>query len=110
LPDWRRFYFRNALDELSGSPAANIAEFHHEIARCDPDVIDHHARGHDFSRWIGAALGDEDTARAIEAIERTLALAGSSTPHIDRARALILEAIERRYGGDDAQSGATDVG
>jgi hydroxymethylpyrimidine pyrophosphatase-like HAD family hydrolase len=102
LPESRRFYFRNALDQPVGRPAGNMAEFHTQIAHCDPSVIDHHARHGDFSRWIATTLGDRDTASAVEAIEQSLTLRDSATPDASQARVEILAAIERRYGDKDA--------
>jgi hypothetical protein len=102
LPESRRFYFRNALDQTVGRPAANLAEFHTQLAHCDPDVIDHHARRQDFSRWIATTLGDQETASIVEAIERHLARSDSASPDPNQARTQILAAIERRYGDKDA--------
>ena len=101
LPEARRFYFRNANDELVGIPAANLAEFHRELCRCGADVIEHHALGHDFSRWIGLALADRQAAEAVEAIESRLASTGGDTTQIEAARGEILAALEQRYVGED---------
>jgi hypothetical protein len=102
LPEPRRFYFRNSLDQLVGRPAGNLAEFHTQLAHCDPDVIDHHARRQDFSRWIATTLGDRETASIVEGIERHLAGSDPASPDPNQARAQILAAIERRYGDEDA--------
>jgi hydroxymethylpyrimidine pyrophosphatase-like HAD family hydrolase len=110
LPESRRFYFRNANDDAVGEPAANIAEFHRELCRCSRDVIEHHALGRDFSRWIGLALGDEKTAAAVEAIEARITElhGGHDRVGLESERGAILAALERHYVGEDLRPCPTD--
>lgn len=96
LAEGRRFYFRNSRDQLVGVPAGNLEEFHSQILACEPDVIEHHALAHDFSRWIRDVLLDEEAASAVEAAERQVALDTPAAPAVGRAQ--ILAAVERRYG------------
>ncbi|MEO8696925.1 MAG: HAD hydrolase family protein [Acidimicrobiales bacterium] len=111
LPESRRFYFRNANDDTVGEPAANIAEFHRELCRCSPDVLAHHALGRDFSRWIGLALGDAQTAEAVEAIEARIGEmhGGHDRVAIESERGAILAALERHYVGEDLRPCPTET-
>jgi hydroxymethylpyrimidine pyrophosphatase-like HAD family hydrolase len=97
LPAHRRFYFRNAADELVGSPAANMEEFVHELTHCEPDVISHHATGGDFSRWIALALADNEMAATVESLERRIARNKPDAGVIEAVRRDILDAVELRY-------------
>lgn len=108
LPEARRFYFRNANDEPVGEPAANVAEFHRELCRCGPDVIAHHALGRDFSRWIGLALGDTQTAAAVDVIEARITATAPDRDDIESARSELLAALERHYVGEDLRPSPTD--
>jgi hydroxymethylpyrimidine pyrophosphatase-like HAD family hydrolase len=94
LPHHQRFFFRSA-DRLTGASAANIPEFYHELERCEPGVLVHHAQAHDFSRWTEAVLQDPELASAFRAIENRIA--GGSEAQIERARRDLLADIERRY-------------
>jgi hypothetical protein len=56
----------------------------------DPETWEHHRRGSDYSRWLRDKVKDPDLADEIAAIERS--------PHpTDEARALVREAVSRRY-------------
>lgn len=101
LPPDRRFYFRDGADRPTGTPAANMAEFHREVAHCGPDVIEHHAKSRDFSRWIAFALGDLEMAATIEAVETRAEENRPDHLTIETARNDILRAVEQRYIGDD---------
>ena len=67
---------------------------HRELSLCDADVVVHHARLHDFSRWIQGVFRDSVLAATIEAIEAEAAATGASSNSI---RNELLSAIEARY-------------
>jgi hypothetical protein len=96
LPPGRRFYFRSHPGP-SGVVSANLAEFHHEIRRCDADVLRHHAGGLDFSRWIQDVIQDSSLAEMVRSLEGRLG--GASPPEVEALRGEFLEAIENRYLG-----------
>lgn len=52
LPPERRFYFRRSWDAATGATASSIEELGHELRVCDDEVIAHHCRFADLSRWI----------------------------------------------------------
>lgn len=92
LPVHQRFYVRSPRG-ATGSVAGNLAELHRELVLCGPDVIEHHTRGRDFSRWVRDVMRDEELAAAMSDVE---ALAGGSLSTED-IRARLLRAIEERY-------------
>jgi hydroxymethylpyrimidine pyrophosphatase-like HAD family hydrolase len=92
LPAPRRFYVRGPRGP-TGAVAGNLAELHRELVLCGPEVIEHHVRGGDFSRWIGDVIQDEQLADETRAIE-TRALAGAPIEDVRRA---LVAAIEARY-------------
>ena len=94
LPHHQRFFFRSA-EGLTGASAANIPEFHHELERCEPAVLLHHAPAHDFSRWIELVLQDPELASEFRAIEERIA--GGAEADVEPARRDLLAGIERRY-------------
>jgi hypothetical protein len=74
--------------------AGNLQEFHRELAHCDVAVVLHHARGHDFSRWIQGVFRDSVLATTTAAIEAEASAAGASS---NLVRNELLSAIEARY-------------
>ena len=74
--------------------AGNLQEFHRELSHCDADVVLHHARSHDFSRWIQGVFRDSVLGKTIAAIEEAASEAGASSNLI---RNELLSAIESRY-------------
>jgi hypothetical protein len=92
-PD-RRFYFRRDWDTATGATAGSIAELEHELGVCDDEVIRHHCRHADLSRWISDVLGDPPLAAAVRQVETAL---GAGTISITEARTRLTEAIHRRY-------------
>jgi phosphoglycolate phosphatase (TIGR01487 family) len=91
LPQRLRFYFSGDGD---GQVAGNVREFHRQLGVCAAGAVEAHARRHDFSRWIGQVLQDEELADAIADAESQLR-AGQLTREAlrDATRA----AIEARY-------------
>ena len=85
LPAHRRFLFRRGHDHPTGAVAANLRDFHLELARCEPDAIAHHALTHDFSRWIRSVFRDDRLAAALEQVEDRPQLE-LARPHRDRTR------------------------
>lgn len=97
LPDHRRFVFRPSQESISGHAAANLREFHDELDSCEADVIAHHARGYDFSRWIRGVFRDDRLAAEVEEVETELTTARQES--IETARRRLLAALEHRYPG-----------
>lgn len=71
VPAEHRFHFRGA-GGLSGATAGNLAELDRELDRCGADAIEQHARGGDFSRWVGEVLKDRPLAVALREVESDL--------------------------------------
>jgi hydroxymethylpyrimidine pyrophosphatase-like HAD family hydrolase len=92
LPPHRRFFFRTPT-HATGVAAANLAEFHDALLRSEPDVIRHHAACGDFSRWLGGVIRDDDLARDVGDVERTVA-AGAE---VERCRRQLVDLVEQRY-------------
>jgi hydroxymethylpyrimidine pyrophosphatase-like HAD family hydrolase len=93
-PAQTRFYFRRGPGEGIVAVAGNLQEFHRELTHCDAEVVLHHARRHDFSRWILGVFRDSVLATAIEAIEAEASTTGVSSNSI---RHELLSAVEARY-------------
>ena len=93
-PAHSRFYFRRGPGEGIVAVAGNLQEFHRELSHCDGAVVLHHARRHDFSRWIQGVFRDSVLAATIEAIEAEASATGASSNSI---RNELLSAIEARY-------------
>ncbi len=94
LPAPKRFYFRDRQSE-TGAVAANLGELHHELRRCRPLVLRHHAGGADFSRWIEDVIQDLDLARQVAEAEKKLL--GADDAEVGELLEGIVAAIERRY-------------
>ncbi len=90
----RRFYFRRDWDTATGATAGSIGELEHELQACEDEVIIHHCRLADLSRWIAEVLGDPPLAAAVARIE-TAVQAGTAS--IAEARTQLIEAIHARY-------------
>jgi phosphoglycolate phosphatase (TIGR01487 family) len=91
LPAPVRFYFTGPDQDRV---AANLREFHRHLGASTPEVVEAHARRHDFSRWVGWVLQDDQLAETLADAERRLR-AGACTTEVMRAEALL--AIETRY-------------
>jgi hypothetical protein len=97
LPPHRWFVFRGRWG-VTGRSAANVAEFHDELQRAGPDVVQHHVACGDFSRWIQTVVKDDQLALAFSAIDG--AARGASDPTrgmVEEWRRGLLRAIEERY-------------
>lgn len=94
LPSPTRFYFRRGPSGGIVGVAGNLQEFHRELSHCDAEVVLHHARSHDFSRWIQGVFRDSVLGKTIAAIEQEASVAGASSNVI---RNELLTAIEARY-------------
>ena len=92
-PD-RRFYFRRNWDTATGVTAGSIGELAHELRGCEDEVISHHCRSADLSRWIGEVLGDPPLATAVEEIEKAVR---AGTASVAEARIQLIDVIHRRY-------------
>jgi hydroxymethylpyrimidine pyrophosphatase-like HAD family hydrolase len=65
------FHFRDGHDRPAGI-ASNITDLLRILHDCGDGVLEHHAKGHDLSRWIDGVFGDEDLSMALAAIEARL--------------------------------------
>jgi hydroxymethylpyrimidine pyrophosphatase-like HAD family hydrolase len=92
LPPHRRFFFRTPT-HATGTAAANLAEFHNGLLRCEVEVIRHHAVNGDFSRWLADVIRDDELAGHVREDERSLA-DGADVEHVRRQ---VIGLIERRY-------------
>lgn len=68
LPPWHRFYFRDGHDAVV-EVAPNLRRLRSVMAHCAPQVIEHHAAGHDFSRWINEVFSDTYLATQLGVVE-----------------------------------------
>jgi hypothetical protein len=64
-----RFYFWTPPGSDEQVVVANVTELSMALSRCSEEVVVHHARGHDISRWICDVLRDEPLSRQMSAIE-----------------------------------------
>jgi hypothetical protein len=96
LPYHQRFFFRRR-DRLTGAVAASMADFHHEIGRAEPEVLRHHARNRDFSRWTNEVIRDHELADRLRLAEESLTGDGAAATEVGRR--LLLEVIETHYAG-----------
>jgi hypothetical protein len=88
LPDDKVFRFVNAGD----TPAAhNMMEFYQAVQTLPISSLRHHLLVGDFSRWVGEVIGDQQLAKGLRKLERTMP-AGANP---DRAE--ILAHIQDHY-------------
>lgn len=93
LPPAKRFVFRTRHGP-HGAVAANLEEFHHEVRRCDPGVLRHHAGCGDFSRWLEDVIQDSVLAATVRSIEEALREGEAPWQTLQDA---LTSAIESRY-------------
>jgi hypothetical protein len=74
-----------------------MADLHHEIGRVEPEVLHHHARNRDFSRWTNEVIRDHELAGRLRLAEESLARDGAATT--EEGRRLLLQVIETHYAG-----------
>jgi hypothetical protein len=97
LPYHQRFFFRRK-DRLTGAVAASMADFHHEIGRAEPEVLRHHARNRDFSRWTNEVIRDHELAGRLRLAEESFTGNGAAAT-AEEGRRLLLQVIETHYAG-----------
>ncbi len=90
LPPERSFYFRGANGRLN-LRAANLTRFRELAEGVDEATWTHHLRRGDYSRWMRDAIKDGELADEVGAVERRTGVASAES------RALVLEAVRRRY-------------
>jgi hydroxymethylpyrimidine pyrophosphatase-like HAD family hydrolase len=100
LPEEKRFRFLLPGNIDTGQLAANVYEFHHMLRKVPCDVVVHHCRHHDFSRWARLALQDDVLVRRFGATERLSEMTQCSHGEGERLRLLLLADIEQRYLSD----------
>lgn len=94
LPPERSFYFRDQGDSIV-AVASNLRTLAQILPNCSPNVIEHHARGHDLSQWIQQVFQDQVMAENFATIEDQVCakvLAGSD------AGLKMTRHVHRRYG------------
>lgn len=92
-PD-HRFHFRSP-DGAVITTAASVEDFAAQLVAVPGDTLDHHVRGHDFSRWACQALQDHGLAAFIAAKED--ALVAQRSAEQARFRAEVVEQLQCRY-------------
>lgn len=90
----RRFYFRSSWETATGATAGSIEDFERELRTCSDEVIRHHCKHLDFSRWIIEVLGDPPLSNEVAAIEAEL---GSGAKDPVATRAALIAAVGGRY-------------
>jgi hydroxymethylpyrimidine pyrophosphatase-like HAD family hydrolase len=100
LPEEKRFRFLMPGNIDSGLLAANVYEFHHMLRKVPSDVVVHHCRHHDFSRWARLALQDDVLGRRFGVTERLSEVSLGGHDVGERLRLLLLADIEQRYLSD----------
>jgi hypothetical protein len=88
LPDDKAFHFVDTADRVT---VHNMLEFYRAIQSVPLASLRHHLNSGDFSRWVAEVLGDQQLARGLRKIERTMP--AGAIP--DRAE--ILAHIEDQY-------------
>lgn len=99
------FHFRDGAGHPTGAVARCLADFAADVAVCGDDVIEHHAAGGEFSRWIGGVFRDHDLAATVAAAEAVVRRAGSTGVAAARAQLLDALASRRLTGSHDWRSG-----
>ncbi|MFN2426542.1 MAG: HAD-IIB family hydrolase [Candidatus Binatia bacterium] len=90
LPPDRSFYFRGPRNKMK-LRAYNLQLFAEMAEGVDDETWEHHRQSGDYSSWFRNYIKDEDLTREAEAVE-----AAELPP--EQSRALLLDAIHRRYG------------
>lgn len=76
LPEHRRFFFRDGRG-LTGRVAGSLLRFRDDLEASSLDVLRHHARSREISRWIRDVLLDVRLANQIRGIEASVDSSGS---------------------------------
>jgi HAD superfamily hydrolase (TIGR01484 family) len=85
-----QFVFRGKHNQLSLS-SANLKEFIKTANGVDDETWMHHLRRHDYSRWIGDIIKDDELAGKIADVERTQDLSPQ------KSRELVIAQIHERF-------------
>jgi hypothetical protein len=88
LPDEKAFRFMHAGGALA---AHNMVEFYQAVQTLHASSLRHHLLAGDFSRWVGEVLGDQQLAKGLRKLERSMS--AGATPE----RSEILAHIEDHY-------------
>ncbi|MEI8080473.1 MAG: HAD family hydrolase [Actinomycetes bacterium] len=94
LPEDRSFHFRNRDDEMVGV-ASNLRSLTRVLTTCSPDVIEHHARGHDLSRWMRDVFVDPEVTDDFADVEDRVCAGTMSGQDAGIAMA---RSVHRRFG------------
>jgi hypothetical protein len=71
--------------------AHNMVEFYQAVQTLHASSLRHHLLAGDFSRWVGEVLGDQQLAKGLRKLERSMS--AGATPE----RSEILAHIEDHY-------------
>jgi hypothetical protein len=69
LPEEKAFRFQRSDEPLI---AYNMKEFYRAIQTAPAASLRHHLIAGDFSRWVGEVIGDQQLARGLRKLERTI--------------------------------------
>ena len=94
LPDDKAFRFVNAGNAVG---AHNMMEFYQAVQTLPLSSLRHHLLAGDFYRWMGEVIGDQQLAKGLRKLERTMP-AG-----VNPDRAEILAHIQDHYQIDRRQ-------
>ncbi len=94
LDDAHAFHVRDGQDRPTGVLVRSLDELREVIASCPPDVLIHHCRGGDWSRWVGGVFHDHVLAAALSAAERRLVEGGPVA--VDPVRQDVIAALRAR--------------
>jgi hydroxymethylpyrimidine pyrophosphatase-like HAD family hydrolase len=106
LPPGKRFHFRHGRGP-AGEWAANIVQFHHEVGWAEAEVMAHHLRESDFSRWLETSIQDGILAGAVRVIESDYR---ERRITLEEARQRIQITIEMRYEASEPAAAVVEGG
>jgi hydroxymethylpyrimidine pyrophosphatase-like HAD family hydrolase len=92
VPEQLRFLFRRGDGSLVAT-ADSLASFQAALSGIDENVLAHHARRHDFSRWVLDVFSDQDLAAQLHKTE-----ARANRGEITDLRVALERLIASRYG------------
>lgn len=91
-----RFRFRGESGEVQHE-AGNVEDLRRVVAICAPDVIRHHARRGDLSRWLRQAIQDFSLGGTVEDLEHDFRSGSQGDAEVEPLRRALLQAIDQRY-------------
>jgi hydroxymethylpyrimidine pyrophosphatase-like HAD family hydrolase len=95
VPSERGFWFREGPGPANGTVAHNLEELRRALPACSDDALRHHARGHEFSRWVDQVLADHELAADMALLESRIQHAANAT-QLSQASRQLATVIEER--------------